>query len=76
MTDKCLMNYMILQQLTKSVFQMGKLLQFVIIEDPLSDEMEAIFKLLSKLEKNWNSRANMKRETPIFGALVKRAFIG
>lgn len=61
---------------TKSVFQMGKLLQFAIIEDPLSDEMEAIFKLLSKLEKNWNSRANMKRETLIFGALVKRAFIG
>ena len=28
---------------TKSVFQMGKLLQFAIIEDPLSDEMEAIF---------------------------------
>lgn len=61
---------------TKSVFQMGKLLQFAIIEDPLSDEMEAIFKLLSKLKKNWNSRTNMKRETPIFGALVKRAFIG
>ena len=61
---------------TKSVFQMGKLLQFAIIEDPFSDEMEAIFKLLSKLEKNWNSRTNMKRETPIFGALVKRAFIG
>lgn len=61
---------------TKSVFQMGKLLQFAIIEDPLSDEMEAIFKLLSKLEKNWNSRTNMKRETPIFSALVKRAFIG
>lgn len=61
---------------TKSVFQMGKLLQFAIIEDPLSDEMEAIFKLLSKLEKNWNSRENMKRETPIFGALVKRVFIG
>ena len=61
---------------TKSVFQMGKLLQFAIIEDPLSDEMEAIFKLLSKLEKNWNSRTNMNRETPIFGALVKRAFIG
>ena len=61
---------------TKSVFQMEKLLQFAIIEDPLSDEMEAIFKLLSKLEKNWSSRTNMKRETPIFGALVKRAFIG
>lgn len=50
---------------------MGKLLQFVIIEDLFFDEMEVIFKLFSKLEKNWNFCVNMKREILIFGVFVK-----
>lgn len=53
---------------TKSVFQMGKLLQFAIIEDPLSNEMEAIFKLLSKLEKKIGILVQIWREKHQFSA--------
>ena len=59
---------------TKSVFQMGKLLQFTIIKDPLSNEMEAIFKLLSKLEKKLEFSCKYEERNTNFRRTCKASF--